>query len=76
MKNCGLVNQNVGKTHDDTLCTYLFVDGWKIDVITDATTGNVFQNESFIGPELMGGNGEQMFLGDIIFSIKSHNKNK
>ena len=54
------VKLHVGKTHDDTLCGDLVVDGWKIDVVTDATNGKVFQNESFIGPELMGGKDEQM----------------
>ena len=68
------VKLHVGK-HDDTLCRDLFVDGWKIDVMTDATTGKVFQTESFRGPELMGGKDEQMYLGDIISSDGSHNKN-
>ena len=42
------------------------MDGWKIDVVTDATNGKVFQNESFSGPEVMGEKDEQMYLGDII----------
>ena len=69
------VKLHVGKTHDDTLCRDLFVDGWKIDVMTDATTGKVFQNETFSGPELMGEKDEQMYLVDIISSDGSHNKN-
>ena len=44
-------------------------------MMTDATTGKVFQNETFSGPELMGEKDEQMYLGDIISSDGSHNKN-
>ena len=69
------VKLHVGKSHDDTLCRDLFVDGWKSDVITDVNSGKVSQNESFSGPELMEEKEEQMYLGDIISSDGSHNKN-
>ena len=69
------VKLHVGKTHDENFCKDLFVDGWKVDVSTDAITGKCVQTENFVGPEQMGEKYEQMYLGDIISADGSHNKN-
>ena len=66
---------HVGKTHHDFLCSDLFVDGWKVEVKTDTTTGKCVQTESFGGPEQMGVKDEQMYLGDIISADGKQNKN-
>ena len=66
---------HVGKTQHECLCSDLFVDGWKLEVKTDTTTGKSVQTESFVGPEQMGVKDEQMYLGDIVSSDGKHNKN-
>ena len=50
-KKC--IKLHVGKSCNKTLWTYLFVDGWNIEVVEDITTGQVSQKESFGGQEKM-----------------------
>ena len=69
------VKLHVGKTHHNFLCSDLFVDGWKVEVKTDTTTGKCVQTESFGGPEQMGVKDEQMYLGDIISADGKQNTN-
>ena len=44
---------HVGKTCNKTICRDLFVDGWKVDLIEDAETGDLQPKEIFIGPQIM-----------------------
>ena len=66
---------HVGKTCNKTICRDLFVDGWKVDLIEDAETGDLQQKESFIGPQKMEEKKEQMYLGDVISADGKHLKN-
>ena len=51
------------------------MDGWKLEVVTDAGTGKVRQVESFNGSEKMGFKEEQSYLGDIISADGRNTKN-
>ena len=51
-----------------------FVDGWKLEVETDET-GKCFQKESFGGQEKMEEKKDQVYLGDVISSNGTHQKN-
>ena len=65
------VNLHVGKT----MCGDLYVDGWKLDVVTDTQSGECFRSERFGGQERMGVNEEQLYLGDIISADRRQDKN-
>ena len=69
------VKMHVGRTCNDVLCNDLFVDGWKVQVISDDSSGKCSQKETFCGPVKMGEVTEQMYLGDIISADGSHRKN-
>ena len=69
------VKLHIGKTCNETLCSDLYVDGWKRDVVTDIETGKISQTEIFSGPEKMDVKLEQTYLGDVISSDGSHTKN-
>ena len=60
------VKLHVGKTKKEILCKDLYVDGWKVSVVTDALTGKTNQEEAFTGPEKMGVKSEQTYLGIVI----------
>ena len=68
------IKLHVGKTCNETICPDLFVDGWKLEVETDET-GKCFQKESFGGQEKMEEKEEQLYLGDVISSNGTHQKN-
>ena len=51
------------------------MDGWKLNVVTDPSTGQCSQSEEFIGHEKMVENEEQMYLGDIISADGRQDKN-
>ena len=57
------------------MCQKWTIGGWKEDVTTDTNTGKCLQNEYFGGQEEMGMKNEQMYLGDIISSDRTHTKN-
>ena len=63
------------KTCNETLCRDLYVDGWNLEVVTDAQTGKISQTETFGGPEKMAVKQEQVYLGDVISADGSHTKN-
>ena len=69
------IKLHVGKTRNETLCSDLFVGGWKVDVVEDTETGLCGQTEHFGGMEMMKEKQEQMYLGDIISADGSHAKN-
>ena len=66
---------HIGKTCNPTLCRDLYVDGWKLEVVTDPVTGTCLQKEIFTGPEKMEVKQEQVYLGDLISSDGKHSKN-
>ena len=66
---------HVGKTCDKNICKDLFVDGWKLDLVEDADTGQVNLNERFAGQDKMKMKEEQLYLGDLISSDGKHAKN-
>ena len=47
------VKLHVRRTCNDLLCNDLFVDGWKVEVLTYEKSGKCYQNEYFAGPEKM-----------------------
>ena len=69
------VKLHVGKTCNKTLCGDLYVDGWKLDVVTDAQSGKCSQFEQFVGPVRMEEKDEQMYLGDIVSADGRQDKN-
>ena len=72
-KKC--VKLQVGKSCNETLCRDLYVGGWKVDIETDVSTGEVSRKEYFAGMEKMEKKEEQMYLGDIISADGKHQKN-
>ena len=66
---------HIGKTCKETLCRDLYVDEWKLDVVTDTETGRLSQNEHFAGPEKMKRKSEQTYLGDVLSADGRHLKN-
>jgi hypothetical protein len=52
----------------------LFVDGWKVGVVTNSDTGICYQTESYGGMEKMQVKQEQTYLGDVISSDGRHQK--
>ena len=69
------VKLHIGRTCNDLLCTDLYVDGWKVEVLKDEKSGKCYQNEYFVGPEKMKVKEEQTYLGDVISADGSHSKN-
>ena len=69
------IKLHIGKSCNDTLCRETHVDGWNVDVVTDAETGICSQRESFGGSEKMKVKQEQTYLGDVISSDGKHAKN-
>ena len=72
-KKC--IKLHVGKSCNETLCRDLYVGGWKVDIETDVSTGEVSRKEYFAGMEKMEKKEEQMYLGDIISADGKHQKN-
>ena len=68
------IKLHVGKTCNEAICPDLFVDGWKLEVETEET-GKCFQKESFGGQEKMEEKKDQVYLGDVISSNGTHQKN-
>ena len=64
-----------GKPAIQPLCRDLHVDGWKLQVETDAETGRCYQKESYGGLEIMEEQQDQVYLGDVISSNGTHAKN-
>ena len=69
------IKMHIGKTCNETLCRDLYVDEWKLDVVTDTETGRLSQNEHFAGPEKMKRKSEQTYLGDVLSADGRHLKN-
>ena len=69
------VKLHVGRTCNESQCNDLYVDGWKVEVLTDEKTGKCYQNEYFVGPEKMKVKEEQTYLGDVVSADGSHLKN-
>ena len=72
-KKC--IKLHVGKSCNETLCRDLHVGGWKVDIETDVSTGEVSRKEYFAGMEKMEKKEEQMYLGDIISADGKYQKN-
>ena len=66
---------HVGKTCDTNICRDLFVDGWILDLVEDADTGQADLHESFAGQDKMKMKEEQVYHGDVISSDGKHTKN-
>ena len=69
------IKLHVGRSCNDALCGDTYVDGWNVDVVTDAETGICTQSESFGGSEKMKVKQEQTYLGDVISADGKHTKN-
>ena len=51
------------------------MDGWKVELFTDAQTGKCSQSEYFSGLEKMKVKKEQTYLGDVVSADGSNSKN-
>ena len=69
------IKLHVGKSCNETLCSNLSVGAWKVEAVTDTSSGKCYQAESFGGQEVMKVKADQMYLGDIIAADGSHKKN-
>ena len=56
------IKMHVGRTCNEVICKDLHVDGWKVELFTDAQTGKCSQSEYFSGLEKMKVKKEQTYL--------------
>ena len=66
---------HVGKTCNQDICPDLHVDGWNVTTVKEVETGNLKQEENYIGLQGMVEVGAEKYLGDILSSDGKNEKN-
>ena len=66
---------HVGKKRIDEVCPDVFVDGWKVEEVTEVETNNTEMKDEFSGKIMMEEVPEEKYLGDILSCDGRNTKN-